>query len=92
MKSQQLRKLIQKSNPDGTLSTNNSDKANALAHQFSVNHQNPLLNDNPTFTQDINLKVTDYFNQQHVDIINYPTEEEVKGYIKKMKSSRPRPS
>ena len=52
---------------DGTLATNSIDKANVLADQFHENHLNPLANNNPTFNNEIQNILSNFFNGHHSD-------------------------
>ena len=68
--------------PNGSLATNSTDKANALADQFFENHLNPLANNNPTFNNEVNNTINSFFNQTLNGDASYPTESEIKSYVK----------
>ena len=68
--------------PNGSLATNCTDKANALANQFFENHLNSLANNNPTFNNEVNNTINSFFNQTLNGDASYPTESEIKSYVK----------
>ena len=62
----------------------NNEKAEALAKQFTENHQNPLANKNAMFMNQVQLRL-DEWNTIPKDEPDYPTVKEVEALVKKLK-------
>lgn len=66
-----------------------TEKAEALANQFSSAHQNPLDNNEPAFTQEIEDKRSQFITINHNCLSEYiPTQTEIEQHLKEIRKSK----
>lgn len=66
------------------------EKANAIAEQFSKNHQNPLHNAHDQFTLDVDDEIENYLSDPTINFEcpEYAEEEEIASIIKNLKNKK----
>lgn len=74
---------------NGQIYLTSQEKTDILAENFASYNDNPLKNDNPSFTSYINSRANEIVSERIEEhSILYPSEEELKTLIGKMKSSK----
>lgn len=65
-----------------------TEKAELLASQFELFHNNPLHNNDPVFTSHINETVNDYLASNNTEEPNFPSVGEITEQINSLKTSK----
>ena len=74
---------------DDSIALTSDEKANLIAEQFAVNHQNPLANNNPIFEKEVNDTVENFLSTTiNQNEIVYPDLQKVQDFVKNMKNSK----
>lgn len=65
------------------------EKAEALANKFADFHENPLSNNDPQFTAEVEQTVTDFLSvDPDLNDLDFPNQEEIMANVKRLKTSK----